>query len=144
MLTPTGMNAGLDPAGRRVRILIADDYPAIRKVVRITLERNPRFEVCGEAVDGAKAIEEAQRLKPDVVVMNISMPVLNGYEAARTIKSTLPGTAIVILSGNADRRFIEEAQKIGVQGYIAKTEAGRGLIKAIDAAVVGDEFVLLT
>ena len=87
--------------------------------------------------------EEAQRLKPDVVVLNISMPVLNGYEAARKIRSDLPGTAIVILSGNADRRFIEEAKKIGVQAYVAKTEAGKGLVKAINAAVLGDDFVLL-
>jgi DNA-binding NarL/FixJ family response regulator len=138
--------AGVDAnrMDHRIRILIADDYAAIRRVVRSTLERNPRFEVCGEAVDGAKAIEEAQRLKPDVVIMNISMPVLNGYEAARKIKSSLPGTAIVILSGNADRRFIDEARRIGVEAYVAKTEAGKGLVKAIDAAVVGDDFVLLT
>jgi DNA-binding NarL/FixJ family response regulator len=132
------------PIDRRVRILIADDFSAIRKVVRVTLENDPHFEVCGEAVDGAKAIEEAQRLKPDVVVLNISMPVLNGYEAARKIRSDLPGTAIVILSGNADRRFIEEAQKIGVQAYVTKTEAAKGLVNAINAAVVGDDFVLLT
>jgi len=132
------------PPDRPVRILIADDFPAIRKVVRFTLEKDPHFEVCGEAVDGAKAIEEAQRLKPDVVILNISMPVLNGYEAARKIGSDLPGTAIVILSGNADRRFIEEAKKIGVQAYVAKNEAGKGLVNAINAAVLGDDFVLLT
>jgi DNA-binding NarL/FixJ family response regulator len=142
MATTTKFQA--HPTDRPVRILIADDFPAIRKVVRYTLEKDPHFEVCGEAVDGAKAIEEAQRLKPDVVVLNISMPVLNGYEAARKIRSDLPGTAIVILSGNADRRFIEEAKKIGVQAYVAKTEAGKGLVKAINAAVLGDDFVLLT
>ena len=91
---------------RRVRILIADDHPVIRKRVRSTLEQYPRFEVCGEARDGSKAIEEAQKLIPDVVILNVSMPVLNGFEAAREIKTSLPDTAIVILSSHTDQRFI--------------------------------------
>jgi two-component system nitrate/nitrite response regulator NarL len=107
------------------------------------LQEVPRFEVCGEAVDGAKAIVAAQELKPDVVVLNVTMPVLNGFEAAREIKSTLPETAIVILSGNADQRFIAEAKKIGVQAYVPKTRAVEGLVKAIDTAVAGGDFVLL-
>src|SRR5580700_2648257 len=91
------------PFDERVRILIADDHPIVRKQVRSILERHSRFEVCGEAQDGAKAIEEAQRLKPDVVVLNVEMPVLNGFEAAREIKMKLPESAIVILSLGADR-----------------------------------------
>ena len=98
--------------------------------------------MCGEAVDGAKAIEEAQRLKPDVVVLNVTMPVLNGFEAAREIKASLPETAIVILSGHADERFVEEAKKIGARAYVAKNKAGEALIKAIEAAVIGGDFVL--
>src|ERR1700680_172567 len=117
-------------ADRRVRILIADDHPVIRKRVRSILEDHPRFEVCGEATDGAKAIEEARRLKPDVVVLNVTMPVLNGFEAAREIKTTLPESAIVILSSNADQRFVEEAKKIGVRAYVAKSRAGEALLQA--------------
>ena len=128
---------------RRVRILIADDYPAIRASVRFTLEEHPRFEVCGEAEDGAKAIEEAKRLKPDVVVLNVSMPVLNGFAAAREIKTSLPETAIVILSADADERFVEEARRIGARAYVAKTELGKALIKAIETAVQGGDFVLM-
>jgi two-component system nitrate/nitrite response regulator NarL len=128
---------------RTVRILIADDYPVIRTMVRSTLEEHPRFEVCGEAEDGAKAIEEAAKLKPDVVVLNVSMPVLNGFEAARQIKANLPETAVVILSSSVDQRFIEEAKKVGARAFVAKTEIGKALVKAIEAAVIGGDFVLL-
>jgi DNA-binding NarL/FixJ family response regulator len=107
------------------------------------LEAHPRFEVCGEAEDGAQAIKEATRLKPDVVVLNVSMPVLSGFEAAREIKTSLPETAIVILSGNADRRFIEEARRIGARAFIAKTNLGMALVKAIETAVLGGDFVLM-
>jgi two-component system nitrate/nitrite response regulator NarL len=141
MGNPTAVQA--NPVVQKVRILIADDHPGIRKAVRFMLQEVPRFEVCGEAVDGAKAIAAAQELKPDVVVLNVTMPVLNGFEAARKINSTLPETAIVILSGNADQRFIAEAKKIGVQAYVPKTRAVEGLVKAIDTAVAGGDFVLL-
>jgi DNA-binding NarL/FixJ family response regulator len=128
---------------RPVRILIADDHPGIRKTVRSTLEQHPRFEVVGEAEDGAKAIREARRLKPDVVVLNVTMPVLNGFEAAREIKTSLPKSAIVILSLNTDQLFIEEAKKIGARAYVAKSEAGKALVKAIEVALKGDDFVLV-
>ena len=129
--------------GRKVRVLIADDHSIIRRIVRSTLQANPRFEVCGEAENGAEAIEEAKKLKPDVVVLDVSMPVLNGFEAAREIKKTLPSSAIVILSQNADRRFVEEAKKIGVRAYVAKTKAGEALVKAVEGAALGDDFLLV-
>ncbi len=141
MSRPPGMTVkALD---RTVRILIADDQPVIRKIVRSTLEGHPRFEVCAEVEDGAKAIEEAHRLLPDVVVLNVSMPILDGFQAAREIKAALPETAIVILSSHVDQRFIEEAKKIGARAYVAKTEVGTALVKAIEAAVVGGDFVLM-
>lgn len=125
-----------------LRILIADDHPIIRKQVRRILEEQPRFSVCGEAYDGAEAIEEAQRLKPDVVVLNVSMPILNGMDAARKIKTLLPETAIIILSSNADKHFVEEAKKIGAQAYVAKTKAAEALVSAIERAIINREFVL--
>ena len=128
---------------RSLRILIADDHPIIRKHVRRILEEQPRFSVCGEAYDGVKAIEEAQRLKPDVVVLNVSMPILNGIDAGRKIKAELPETAIVILSSNADEHFIEEAKRIGARAYVAKTKAAEGLVIAIERAINDGEFVLV-
>jgi two-component system nitrate/nitrite response regulator NarL len=112
-------------------------------MVRSTLQTHPHFEVCGEAINGAEAIEQAEKLKPDVVVLNVSMPVLNGFEAARGIKTILPESAIVILSSNADQRFVEEAKKIGVRAYVAKSVAGEALVKAVEAAVIGGDFVLI-
>jgi DNA-binding NarL/FixJ family response regulator len=100
---------------RHLRILVADDHPIIRKSVRQLLDSHPGFEVCGEARDGAEAIDEAQRLKPDVVVLNITMPVLNGIAAAREITAKLPESAIVILSSHADKYFIEQARKSGAR-----------------------------
>jgi DNA-binding NarL/FixJ family response regulator len=128
---------------RRLRILVADDHPVIRKSVRQILDSHPRFEVCGEAHDGAAAIDEAHRLKPDVIVMNITMPVLNGIDAAREIKASLPELAIVILSTHADKQFIEQAKKSGARAYVAKTKAAEALVKAIEAAVLDGDFVLV-
>jgi two-component system, NarL family, nitrate/nitrite response regulator NarL len=93
--------------------------------------------------DGFKAIEESRKLKPDVVVLNVSMPVLNGFEAACEIKASLPESAIVMFSSSVDQRFIEEAKKIGARAYVAKTRAGEELVKAIEATVKGGDFVLL-
>jgi DNA-binding NarL/FixJ family response regulator len=101
---PHALGAKMKASDRGIRILIADDQPIIRAMVRSTLEKVPHFEVCAEAVNGAKAIEEAQRLKPDVVVLNITMPVLNGFEAACEIKAILPDTAIVFARRSAFRR----------------------------------------
>ena len=93
--------------------------------------------------DGAKAVEEALRLKPDVVVLNVSMPVLSGFEAAREIKAKLPESAIVILSSNADKHFVEEAKRRGARAYVAKTKIGEALIKAIADSVESGDFVLV-
>jgi len=128
---------------RRVRVLVADDHPVIRRMVRSVLQEHPNFEVCGEAMDGAQAVEEAKKMKPDVVVLNVTMPVMNGFEAAREIKAILPQSAIVILSQKADLEFVEQAKKIGVRAYVAKSRAGEALVKAVEAAVMGEDFILI-
>jgi CheY-like chemotaxis protein len=128
---------------RRLRILVADDHPVIRRSVRQLLESHSRFEVCGEARDGVEAIAEAQRLKPDVVVLNITMPLLDGIAAAREITVKSPESAIVILSSHADKHFVEQARKSGARAYVAKSKAGEALIRAIDAAVIEGDFVLV-
>ena len=103
----------LKAAERKFRILIADDHPLIRKTVRAVLEDDPRFEVCAEVIDGAAAIKETNRLKPDVAVLNVVMPVFNGLEAAKAIKSKVPESVIVILSSDADEEFVKQAMKAG-------------------------------
>jgi DNA-binding NarL/FixJ family response regulator len=137
-----GNSAALDE--RAIRILVADDHPLIRKEVRTVLEGHRGFDVCAEVSDGAEAIEQAIRLKPDVVILNITMPILSGLEAAREIRVKLPESAIVILSSHADRVFIEEAKRVGAHAYVAKTKIGEALIKAIADAVASGDFVLVT
>ena len=128
---------------RVVRILIVDDQPIILKRVRSILEEEPSFEICGEAYDGEQAIQEAVRLEPDAVVLNVSMPIMNGFAAARAIKLRLHTTAIVILSSEADKHFVDEAKKIGVRAYVVKTKAATALVEAIKAALIGEDFVVL-
>jgi DNA-binding NarL/FixJ family response regulator len=135
--------SALKATDRKLRILIADDHPLIRKSVRAVLEEDPRFEVCGEAFNGAAAIEETSRLEPDVVVLNVVMPVLNGLEAAKVIKSKTPETVIVILSSDADEEFVKQARKAGAHAYVSKSRAGESLVKAIEAALQGGEFVFV-
>jgi DNA-binding NarL/FixJ family response regulator len=81
--------------------------------------------------------------KPDVVVLNVTMPLVNGFEAAREIKRQIPETAIVILSSHADKYFVEEARKIGVRAYVPKSRIGQALVGALEAAVSGEDFIVL-
>jgi DNA-binding NarL/FixJ family response regulator len=118
-----------------LRILVADDQEAIRKRVRSILVSHGGFEVCAEATNGNEAIEKAQVLKPDLVILDITMPITNGLDAARTIKRILPQTPIVILSVHKDRQIMKEARGIGVQGFVAKEEASRDLINAAEAVL---------
>jgi two-component system, NarL family, nitrate/nitrite response regulator NarL len=128
---------------RRIRVLVADDHPLVRRMVRTTLQQDSRIELCGEAEDGAQAVEEAKKFKPDVVILNVTMPVLNGFQAAREIKKQVPESAIIILSTHADKHFVEEARKVGVRAYVAKSKVGEALIKAIEAAIEGEDFIVL-
>lgn len=138
----TFSNANLEE--RTLRILIAEDNSMIRKRVRTVLEGDPRFDVCAEVADGADAIEQAICLKPDVVVLNITMPVLSGLDAAREIRVKVPECAIVILSSHADQQFIEEAKRVGARAYVAKTKIGDALIEAIADSVESRDFILVS
>jgi two-component system, NarL family, nitrate/nitrite response regulator NarL len=128
-----------EPA-KPVKILIADDHPLIRQIVTATLNSQPRFKVVGEAENGLEALDKARALKPDVVVLDISMPVLDGFEAARRIRRRNPKIMIVILSTNESQPFIDEAKKIGARAYVPKSEAANTLSKAIEAVIENDEF----
>lgn len=113
------------------RILIADDSPAVRAQVRALLEDRKDLEVCGEACDGTEAIEKTKELQPDLVVLDISMPVIDGFEAARVIHKFFPDVRILIFSVYKSNQLIKEALAIGAVGYVPKSE-GQQLLKAID------------
>ena len=111
---------------RRMRVLIADDHSVVRSMVRSTLQQHPHIVVCGEAKDGAEAVELAKKIKPDVTVLNIIMPVLNGFDAAREIKRQVPQSAIVILFDSRRPIFYRRSQEGRGAGLRRKIQSGRG------------------
>jgi DNA-binding NarL/FixJ family response regulator len=104
-----------------MRILIADDHEMIRRGVRSLLEETSQYHVCGEAADGQDAIEKARQLKPDLILMDISMPNLNGLEATREIRRILPRIDVIILSQHEARQMVEQACSVGARGFVVKS-----------------------
>jgi two-component system response regulator NreC len=123
-----------------IRILLADDHTVMRNGLRLLLERQPNLEVVGEAADGREAVELAASEKPDVIVMDIAMPHLNGVEAARQIASRSPHIAIVILSMHSDESYVIRSLKAGARAYLLKDSAEADLIAAIHAITEGKSF----
>lgn len=123
-----------------LRILVADDHEVVRAGLRMILERQPGWTVCGEAATGRQALTEAVRLKPDVILMDISMPELNGLDAAPQILEKVPDTRILILSAHDSERLIRQMLLSGARGYMLKTDAGRDLVQAVDAIAQGRLF----
>jgi two-component system response regulator NreC len=123
-----------------IRILLADDHTVMRNGLRLLLERQTNLTVVGEASDGREAVRVAEAVSPDVVVMDIAMPNLNGIEAARQITCTRPGTAIVILSMHSDESYVIRALKAGARAYLLKDSAEGDLIAAIHAIAEGKSF----
>jgi DNA-binding NarL/FixJ family response regulator len=116
-----------------MRILIADDHDIIRKGVKDVLSSRPGWEVCAEAATGREAVAMAEKHRPDIVVMDISMPELNGLEAARQIRKMLPTTEVMILSLHFSDQLVREIVDAGAHGYILKSDAGKDLVKAVEA-----------
>ena len=123
-----------------IRILLADDHTVMRNGLRLLLERQPNLKVVGEASDGREAVEMAAAQAPDVVVMDIAMPHLNGVEAARQIASRSPHTAIAILSMHSDESYVIRSLKAGARAYLLKDSAEADLIAAIHAITEGKSF----
>jgi two-component system response regulator NreC len=123
-----------------IRIVLADDHTILRNGLRLLLERHPDFSVVGEAANGREAVEVATRESPHVVVMDISMPILNGIEAARRITSELPKTAVIVLSVHSDEAYILRALKAGARGYLLKDSAEADLIQAVRAVSAGKAY----
>jgi DNA-binding NarL/FixJ family response regulator len=123
-----------------IRIVLADDHVVMRNGLKLLLERQPNFAVAGEAVNGREAVEICEKLKPDVLVLDIAMPNLNGIEAARQIAAKMPKTAIVILSMHSDESYVLRALKAGARAYLLKDSAEADLINAIRAVSEGKAF----
>ncbi len=125
---------------KKVRILLADDHTVMRAGLRALLERQPNLEVVGEAGDGRQSVELASSHVPDVVVMDIAMPNLNGVEATRRMVSKQPTISVVILSMYSDESYVMRALEAGARAYLLKDSAVTDLIRAIEAVSQGKSF----
>ncbi|MEA3212317.1 MAG: hypothetical protein QOE70_5374 [Chthoniobacter sp.] len=125
-------NASTTPLDK-LRILLADDHEVVREGVRRLIEKEDGWEICGEAVDGRKAVALAQQLKPDVVVLDIGMPELNGLDAARQIKRALPKTEMLVFTGEENDQLIHDVFAAGARSYILKSDIAAHLVAAIRA-----------
>jgi two-component system, NarL family, response regulator NreC len=125
---------------QQIRILLADDHNVMRKGLKLLLESQPEFTVVAEAADGRQAVEQAEATSPDVAVLDITMPNLNGIEAAQRIVSQRPNTSIIILSMHSDEGYVLRALKAGAKGYLLKDSAEQDLIEAIMTVHQGKTF----
>ena len=123
-----------------VRILLADDHTILRKGLRLLLEREPDFGVVAEASNGREAVDAVTRDAPDVVIMDISMPLLNGIEATKRISAEHPKTAVIILSVHSDEAYLLRALKAGARGYLLKDSAENDLIQAVRVVAAGKAY----
>jgi DNA-binding NarL/FixJ family response regulator len=115
------------------RILVADDHEVVRRGLCALLQAQPDWEICGEAGDGREALEKAQKLRPDVVILDIGMPSLNGLEATRQILKINPQTRILILTLHDSDQVVREVLNAGARGFLLKSDAARDLVAAVEA-----------
>jgi DNA-binding NarL/FixJ family response regulator len=116
-----------------LRILLVDDFPAVRKGLKHLVEMNEAWEVVAEAGDGQEGLQEAQRLQPDVAVVDIGMPIMNGLELTRALQKSAPNTKVLILTEQNSQRMMQEARNAGADGYVIKSHAGSELLPALEA-----------
>lgn len=126
---------------KMIRILIADDHEVVRRGLRALIESHPGWEVCGAAADGRTAVKLARTLSPDIVVMDISMPQLNGFEATRQILKTTRGIEVLVLSMHESEQLVQEVVAAGARGYVLKSDVGRDPVAAIEALLRREQFL---
>jgi DNA-binding NarL/FixJ family response regulator len=124
----------------RTRILIIDDHETVRRGVHSILESHNDVDVCGEAVNGQDGIEKASQLNPDLIILDVSMPDVDGFTVAREIRTFLPEVPILILSMHDGHNISRQAQQAGVQGFVSKSAAGQMLLKAVDLVLHGQTY----
>ena len=124
-----------------IRVLLADDHAMVRKGFRMILEAQPDMEISGEAGNGREAVELAEKLHPDVVVMDVAMPELNGIEATRRLASSSPHSRVLALSMHKDSVYVREILRAGARGYLLKDSIDTDLINAVRAVARGDGYI---
>ena len=116
-----------------IRILLVDDHPIVRQGLKTLLEGHSGWEVIGEAADGAEAVEKAKNLSPDVMILDVTMPRMNGLEACRVLRQQCPGLEILFVTQHDSPQMMREALEAGARGYVVKSNAARDLLAAVDA-----------
>jgi DNA-binding NarL/FixJ family response regulator len=123
-----------------MRILVVDDFEPYRNLVVSLLDKNPSLQVIGEASDGLEAVAKARQLRPDLILMDIGLPRLNGLEAARRILRILPESKIIFLTQEMSSEFVQAAFKLGASGYVIKQQAKKDLSLAVITVLQGSQF----
>ena len=126
---------------KNLRILIVDDHDVVREGIRGFLSRRAGFEICGEATNGPDAIEKTSKLKPDIVVVDLKIPDIDGMEVTRRIRKICPQTEVVILTMYGSDEYVRGAMSAGALGFVLKTQTGRDLAAAIESASQQRHFV---
>jgi DNA-binding NarL/FixJ family response regulator len=125
----------------QVSVLVVDDYEAFRKFICSALVKDSRLQIVGEASDGLDAVCKAEQLQPDLIVLDIGLPKLNGIEVARRIRLRVPQSKILFLTLETSPDVVQEALSTGARGYVAKAKAGTELMAAVDAVLEGRRFI---
>lgn len=124
-----------------IRVLVVDDYERLRRFVSTTVERRQGLQVVGEVSDGLEAVQRAEELQPDLILLDIGLPNLNGIEAARLIREVSPASKILFVSENSDCDIVKEALSTGAGGYVLKSDAASELLVAVQAVLEGRRFI---
>ena len=124
-----------------VRILVVDDHVSFRQFVVNLLGKRPELQVVGEATDGLEALQKAVELRPDLILLDLGLPVLNGIEVARRMRSLVPESKIIFLTQESSTDVVEEALRLGARGYVAKIKAHVDLFAAVEAVLLGMTFI---
>ena len=124
-----------------IRVLVADDYEPWHGFISTTLSKKPELQIIGHVSDGLEAVQYAERLQPDLILMDIGLPILNGIEAASRIREVSPNSKILFVSQNRSPEIVQEALSNGAGGYVVKSHAGSELLPAIKAILEGKRFI---
>jgi DNA-binding NarL/FixJ family response regulator len=141
MFSPEPTSADDERGASSIRVLIVDDYEPFRRFVCSALKRNPQLQIVSQASDGLEAVQKAEALQPDLIVLDIGLPKLNGIEAARRIQKLSPRSKIVFVSQESSAEIVQEALSLGAFGYVVKTHAATELLAAVEAAGQGRHYV---
>ena len=124
-----------------VHILVVDDYEPFRRFLHLKLQSRPELQIVSEASDGLQAVQKAEELQPDVILLDISLPKLNGIEAARQIRKSAPQSKIIFVSQESSPDLVQEALSLGNCGYVVRSKADRDLLASVDAALESRELL---